>query len=117
MNRRDGFLYDLAQDCLRISVGRQLVVRIPYARVERVERGWAPGLQVGGPGMPDRGDEVRVRADLPFCLPWVSLTPAEPDDFVNRLLARRDATRTTVTTSTPSVTTVPNGSVQTGRHA
>lgn len=88
MSDRHGFWYDLDEDRLRIGLRRQLVLSIPYERIERVERGWAPGLQVGGPGMPDRGDEVRVRAALPGGLPWASLTPLEPDGFVSLLRAR-----------------------------
>lgn len=87
------FWYELSDTGLRIGLGELLLRCVPYWRIERVERGWAPGLEVGGPGMPDRGDEVRIRSSEPLVLPWLSLTPPDPDEFVRRLsdrLARGD---------------------------
>lgn len=82
------FWYELSEATLRIGVGALLLRIVPYWRIERVERGWAPGLQLGGPGMPDRGDEVRIRGSEPLGFTWLSLTPADPDGFVLRLSER-----------------------------
>ena len=104
MNHDHGFWYDLAEDCLRVGLGGQLVLSVPYGRIEQVERGWAPGLQMGGPGMPHRGDEVRIRADLTVALPWMSVTPNEPDVFVSRLIACSERAGTTVAANEGAVT-------------
>jgi hypothetical protein len=82
------FTYTLGDDALRVELGGLLIRTVAYSDVERVERGWAPGLQVGGMGMPFRGDEVRVRVRAGFGLPWMSLTPEDPDAFVAELTRR-----------------------------
>jgi hypothetical protein len=82
------FVYELGSDGVRIALGDLLLRIVPYGQIERVERGWAPGWQVGGPGMPFRGDEVRLRARSPFGLPWLSLTPPDPEGFVADLRVR-----------------------------
>lgn len=87
----EGFWYELAEASLRIGVEGFLLRSVPYRLIERVERGWAPGLQVGEPGMPDRGDEVRIRTSDPLEFPWLSLTPPDPDGFVRRLSDRLES--------------------------
>jgi hypothetical protein len=82
------FDYELGEDGLRVRLGGMLVRAIPYDDIERVEKGWAPGWQVGGHGMPFRGDEVRIRVRTPVGLPWMTVTPREPDRFVERLSGR-----------------------------
>jgi hypothetical protein len=85
------FSYELADEGLRISLGAIVLRTVAYPDIERVERGWAPGWQVGGMGMPFRGDEVRVRVRTKIGLPWMNLTPADPDAFVQGLRRRVDA--------------------------
>ena len=46
------FDYELGEDGLRVRLGSLLLRAIPYDDIERVEKGWAPGWQVGGHGMP-----------------------------------------------------------------
>lgn len=87
-NADTDFWYEFSEAALRIGLGELLLRCVPYWRIERVERGWAPGLELGGPGMPDRGDEVRIRSSEPLGLPWLSLTPPDPDGFVRRLSER-----------------------------
>ena len=82
------FDYELGEDGLRVRLGSMLVRAIPYGDIERVEKGWAPGWQVGGRGMPFRGDEVRIRVRTHVGLPWMTVTPREPDRFVERLSGR-----------------------------
>jgi hypothetical protein len=82
------FSYTLADEGLRISLGAIVLRTVAYPDIERVERGWAPGWQVGGMGMPFRGDEVRVRVRTKIGLPWMNLTPADPDAFVTDLRRR-----------------------------
>ena len=83
-----GFDYELGEDGLRVRLGSLLLRAIPYDDIERVEKGWAPGWQVGGHGMPFRGDEVRIRVRGHVGLPWMTVTPSEPDRFVERLSGR-----------------------------
>jgi hypothetical protein len=85
------FSYKLADEGLRISLGQIVLRTVAYPDIERVERGWAPGWQVGGMGMPFRGDEVRVRVRTKIGLPWMNLTPADPDAFVQGLRRRVEA--------------------------
>lgn len=89
----DGFWYEFTPERLRVGTGARLIWSAPYDAIERVERGWAPGLQLGGPGMPGRGDEVRVRTGrtLPG-FPWASMTPPDPEGFVARLSGLRRRT-------------------------
>jgi len=82
------FSYELADDGLRVRLGALLLRTVRYADIQRVERGWAPGWQVGGLGMPWRGDEVRVRVRTRLGLPWMALTPADPERFVEDLSER-----------------------------
>jgi hypothetical protein len=82
------FEYELAEECLRVSVGGRLLRSVAYGDIERVEKGWAPGWEVGGHGMPFRGDEVRIRVRGHVGLPWMTVTPTEPDRFVERLSGR-----------------------------
>ena len=82
------FSYQLADEGLRISLGAIVLRTVAYPDIERVERGWAPGWQVGGMGMPFRGDEVRVRVRTKIGLPWMNLTPPDPDAFVAELRRR-----------------------------
>ncbi len=84
----EGFDYELGEDGLRVRLGSLLLRAIPYGDIERVEKGWAPGWQVGGHGMPFRGDEVRIRVRGHVGLPWMTVTPREPDRFVERLSGR-----------------------------
>ncbi len=82
------FDYELGEDGLRVRLGSMVLRAIPYGDIERVEKGWAPGWQVGGHGMPFRGDEVRIRVRTHVGLPWMTVTPREPDRFVERLSGR-----------------------------
>ena len=82
------FSYELGEDGLRVRLGGLLLRAVPYGDIERVEKGWAPGWQVGGLGMPFRGDEVRIRVRTLVGLPWMTVTPREPDRFVERLSGR-----------------------------
>jgi hypothetical protein len=82
------FDYELGEDGLRVRLGSLLLRAIPYDDIERVEKGWAPGWEVGGHGMPFRGDEVRIRVRGHVGLPWMTVTPREPDRFVERLSGR-----------------------------
>jgi hypothetical protein len=82
------FDYRLGDDGLRVSLRGRLLCAVPYGDIERVEKGWAPGWEVGGRGMPFRGDEVRIRVRGHVGLPWMTVTPAEPDRFVERLSGR-----------------------------
>ena len=82
------FSYELEEDGLRVRLGSLLLRAIPYDDIERVEKGWAPGWEVGGHGMPFRGDEVRIRVRGHVGLPWMTVTPHEPDRFVERLSGR-----------------------------
>jgi hypothetical protein len=82
------FEYELTENGLRVSLRGRLVRAVPYGDIERVEKGWAPGWEVGGHGMPFRGDEVRIRVRGHVGLPWMTVTPAEPDRFVERLSGR-----------------------------
>lgn len=85
---KDGFRYELSADVLRIGYRHVLLGTIPYVEVEVVERGWAPGWEAGGLGMPDRGDEVRIRVRSGAKLPWITVTPADPDAFVEEMQTR-----------------------------
>lgn len=87
------FEYAIAADGLRIGLGGLVLRTVPYEEIEVVERGWAPGWQVGGVGMPFRGDEVRVRVRSAIGLPWMSLTPDDPDGFVAALRDRLERPR------------------------